>query len=133
MANPLRHVLEYLIEKGATKVQLNIRGAGMMGPGRLELVELPIRKTERASSLPEGYPEEKARDLYRFYVQSAVQLPSAMKGMPPQVLEATLPIIFCSDDVVWVSEGPIDDDGNPIVIDTPKAANQQRKKSSLEI
>ena len=111
MANvtALEQYLKSLISLERSSIQVGLRGLPQaIGPGRV--------KTSIVTSTPVNGQSD-TTTIYTIQVEGIYPKPSPIQGMPPTPVPMILPMTFSGDDLVWVSEGPVDEEGNPIVIE----------------
>ena len=112
---PFEVVLQQLIAKGAPSVQIALKSLLQpIGRGRLEVYSQVVTTDDKVIEPPPG--------LYCLQVEAMLPQPSPINGMPPTLTKVTLPMIFSAEDVLWVSEGMLNDKGEPMVIDMPQRA-----------
>jgi hypothetical protein len=121
--NPLELHLESLIAAKCESIQIALKGAAPIGPGKVEVIHVT----------PENLLGDHAGtvSLYKITVRAHVGQPSAIPGMPPALTEVCLPMVFRGDDILWISEGPLDSEGKPMVIDPPRGAPPPQRRGGL--
>lgn len=89
----LQPLLEKFIAEGK-EIQLCLRGTAPLGPGKVELYP------------PDQRPDD--RTTYRILTPAEMHTPRG-------AVIVKMPVIFSYDDLLWISEGPIAEDGSAIV------------------
>lgn len=112
MISPIQRALDIAIATGKElqiklKHDFSISQGGMsapLGPGKVERIELH-------GTLDVAGPTGVIGCVYKLYVPAMLP-PTKPSERPKQMI---LPITFAADDVLWFSEGPLNEEGSPIV------------------
>ncbi len=125
MANALELHLQSLITAGCKSIQVGLRGSQPIGPGRVERIDVPLTVPENGQQV--------TGTLYKILVDAMIGTPSSIPGMQPQLTQVVLPMVFSPAEIVWLSEGPLDAEGNPIVTTVAPPPSNGRGRSGLTI
>lgn len=103
-------LLYYVNKKTDLQIKLKDDPSPPYGPGKLELVTVDVQNGGEGNSAM-GVPF-----TARFFKQTAPALIQGPGGQPHEIL---LPIIFSADDVLWITEGPINKDREKLIQEIP--------------